>query len=117
MLLVLLYLLVSAAEGYFVLEESIKFFVGGLVLFDIHLDLVALAILLLEVTRRTIADETSIDHDGYGVTEGLRLIHPVGSKHDRALLQVLEDLEETPPCHWVHSSSGLVQELQGWTSH
>ena len=47
-----------------------------------HVEMISVAILLLEVTRRAKAYKAAINHNCNTIAEGFCLVHPVSSQHD-----------------------------------
>lgn len=75
-------LVIATAEGKLLVDGAVDL-VQSLRVDRSHYDLVTLTILLLEVSRRAIADELSIDHNGDFITKRFSLVHSVGGQQNR----------------------------------
>lgn len=53
-----------------------------------QIEMITIAVLLLEVTRRAKANKAAINHDCNTIAESFSLVHPVCSQHDSRVFKM-----------------------------
>jgi len=66
-------------------------------------DLIATTVSLHQVVRRTIADDSTVDHDSDMVAKLLCFVHSVSSQHNTRVFQLFNHLEQTSAGDRVHT--------------
>jgi len=80
-------------------------------------NVVALAIVALQMAWTSITNEATIDHNDDVVTKWLGFVHSVGCQDHWWIVQLLKHFEQAAAWNWVDAGCGLIQEFNSWTAN